>query len=390
MEFVHRAQELREETVAHRRWFHQNAEVGLEMPMARDYLMKHLKAYGLTPKRCGQGVIADLGSGGKRLLLRADMDALPVAEESGLEFACTNGYAHACGHDCHAAMLLTAAKLLKERERDLRGTVRLMFQPAEETLEGCRDMIAHGVLEPRPDAAMALHVTAGITEPGRIFYPSGGEAMLFSVENFTIRITGKGSHGAYPHLAVDPIHIGVQIYVALQALIAREADPEGKCILTVGRFRAGETGNVIPPVAELQGAVRSADPKAAAWLSRRVREIARSVAGTFGGTVQITSGSRIPPLICDPVLTEAMVDYLQELPVQVLPGAAGHASEDFACIAEQVPAVYLFLSAGFADRRGAASAHDPRVQFNEDALPWGAAALAHCACRWLQKQEVTR
>jgi len=388
MEFVQRAQDLREETVAHRRWFHQNAEVGLDMPLAQAYLMEKLKEFGLTPKRCGHGVIADLGREGKRLLLRADMDALPVMEESGLEFANTTGRAHACGHDCHAAMLLTAAKMLKEREQELQGSVRLMFQPAEETLEGCRDMIAHGVLEPRPDGAMALHVTAGNTEPGCIFYAAGGEAMLFSVENFTIRIAGKGAHGAYPNLSVDPINIGAHMYMALQALIAREADPERKCILTIGRFAAGKTGNVIPQTAVLQGAARSADPKAAAWLGRRVAEIAHKVAGTFGGTAQITSGSRIPPLICDSALTEAMAGYLRELPLQVLPGAAGHASEDFACIAEQVPATYLFLSAGYDDHRGAAAAHDPRVQFNEDALPLGAAALAHCAYRWLQEQEV--
>ena len=163
MNYYQRALELNEETIANRRYLHTNAETGLDMPKAKAFVMKKLKEYGLEPKECGYGVTAKLGKGGKVLMLRADMDALPMPEESGEPFACPTGKeAHACGHDFHAAMLLTAAKMLKENESELEGTVKFMFQPAEETFEGGKNMIENGILEnPKVDAALAYHVAAG-------------------------------------------------------------------------------------------------------------------------------------------------------------------------------------------------------------------------------------
>ena len=163
MHYYKRALALREETIAHRRYLHTNAEVGLVMPKAKAYVMEKLIEYGITPSECGHGVTATIGSGGKCILLRADMDALPMAEESDEPFACPTGTeSHGCGHDLHAAMLLTAAKMLKENESALKGTVKLMFQPGEETLEGAKNMLENGILEdPVPDAALAYHVAAG-------------------------------------------------------------------------------------------------------------------------------------------------------------------------------------------------------------------------------------
>lgn len=370
-------------------FFHQTAETGLEMPRAQAYILKKLQELDITAKACGHGVRAELGRGGKTLLLRADMDALPMTEESGLSFACTTGNAHACGHDCHAAMLLTAARLLKEREAELQGTVRLMFQPAEETLEGCREMIEHGILEPKPDAALALHVAAGSIPPGTFLYNDTAEAMMYSADGFEIDITGRGSHGAYPNLAIDPINIGVHIHLALQSLIAREADPEKDCALTIGQFTAGTANNIIPETAVLKGSVRTSDPASRTRLVRRLEEICHRTAAAFGGTAQVVWLSRIPPLICDADLVCFLADCIRELPVpglQVLPGAKASASEDFALIAEQIPSAFFYLSAGFSDSRGEATAHNPKVQFHEDALPMGAAALAHCTMRWLEEQ----
>lgn len=167
MDFYKEAEKIKAEIAENRRFFHRNAEVGLEMPLAQEFVMKKLTEYGLSPQKCGHGVTALIGSGSPVLLLRADMDALPMEEMSGEEFACTNGHAHACGHDLHAAMLLGAAKLLKENENLLKGTVKLMFQPAEENFEGSRDMIVNGVLEdPHVDAALAFHVAPGKMLPG--------------------------------------------------------------------------------------------------------------------------------------------------------------------------------------------------------------------------------
>lgn len=391
MNYYERALELREEIVVDRRWFHTNAEVGLHMPKAQAYVMERLRALGLEPRACGEGVTATLGQGGKVLLLRADMDALPMPEESGEEFACPTGTeAHACGHDFHAAMLLAAAKMLKENESALEGTVKLMFQPAEETFEGARNMVEHGVLEgPKVDAALAYHVTSGRMPVGLFMYNSTG-TMMFSVDGFRITVKGRGSHGAYPQLSVDPINIAVHVYLALEALIAREVDPNKACVMTVGSFNAGAASNIIPDKAVLQGTIRTNDKDSRALLVRRMKEVAAGTAELYGGTAEIEMISEIPPLVCDPALTEEFVGYMKAMGIPNLmghPGASSSASEDFAVVAEQVPSSFMYLSAGFLDERGDAPAHNPKVRFNEDVCPIGASALAHCATEWLKNNK---
>lgn len=383
LDFQKRATELKDETVAHRRYFHQNAEVGLNTPKSVAYVMEKLTEYGLKPQRCGYGVTATLGSGGKTLLLRADMDALPMGEESGEIFACPTGTeAHTCGHDFHAAMLLTAAKMLKENESSLRGTVRFMFQPAEETFEGAKDMIAHGILD-GVDAALAFHVSPGRLPMGMFMYNSGG-VMMSSVDGFKITVHGRGAHGAYPHSSIDPINIAVHIYLALEALIAREADPSKNCVLTVGSFSAGSAANIIPDSAVLQGTIRTNDKDCRATLVRRMKEVATKTAEVYGGSAEAEMLSEVPPLICDKEMTECMVSYLNELEGMIpCPGISASASEDFAAIAERVPSAFIYLSAGFEDERGDAPAHNPKVKFNEDVCAIGPACLSHCAVRWL-------
>lgn len=386
MNYYERALELKEETIANRRYFHQNAETGLDMPTAKAYVMNKLKEYGLDPKECGHGVSATVGCGGKVILLRADMDALPMPEESGEPFACTSGAAHACGHDFHAAMLLTAAKMLKENESNLKGTVKFMFQPAEETFEGSKDMMEHGILEnPSVDAALAYHVSPGNMPVGLYMYNSSG-TMMFSVDGFKITVSGKGAHGAYPHNSIDPINIAVHVYLALEALIAREADPKAACVLTVGKFEAGTAANIIPDYAVLEGTIRSNDPTNRELLVRRMKEVADKTAQVYGGSASIEMISEVPPLICDPALTEEMISYMQEMNLpnaQPYPGISASASEDFASIAEKVPSTFIYLSAGFTDNREVYPAHNPKVQFNEDVCPIGASCLAYCATQWL-------
>ena len=388
MDYYQRAVELREETVSHRRWLHSHAEVGLEMPKAQKYVMERLREAGLTPAPCGHGVTAELGSmGGKTLLLRADMDALPMPEESGESFACPTGTeAHTCGHDFHAAMLLTAAKMLKENETALTGRIRLMFQPAEETFEGARDMISNGILD-KVDAALGCHVAPGRMPVGLFMY-NGGGTMMYSVDGFRITVRGRSAHGAYPHSAIDPINIGVHIYLALEALIARETDPSKACVLTIGNFAAGSAPNIIPDTAVLQGTLRTNDRDSREKLVRRVREVSQRTAEVYGGSAEIQRISQVPPLICDRSMTEEVVGYMRELPIPGLtpvPEMSASASEDFAVIAEKVPSVFLYLSAGYPDQRGDAPAHNPKVRFNEDVCPIGSACLAHCAARWLEE-----
>ena len=391
MNYYERSLELKDETIANRRHIHKNAETGLDLPKTKAYVMEKLTEYGLEPKDCGYGVTATLGKGGKVLLLRADMDALPMPEESGEEFACPTGKeAHTCGHDFHAAMLLTAAKMLKEKEDTLEGTIKFMFQPAEETFEGSKNMIENGILENPPvDAALAYHVSPGKMPIGLFMY-NDKDTMMYSVDGFKITIHGKGSHGAYPHVGVDPINIGVHIHLALQELIARESDPTHSCVLTIGQFAGGTAANIIPETAVLQGTIRTNKPEARELLVRRMKEVAEKTAAVYNGTVDIEMISEVPPLICNPKLTDEVVGYMQELGIPGLtpyPGISASASEDFAVIAEKVPSTFMYLSAGYLDERGQYPAHHPKAQFNEDVCPIGAACLAHCASQWLKNNK---
>lgn len=391
MNYYERALELKDETIANRRHIHKNAETGLDLPKTKAYVMKKLTEYGLEPKDCGYGVTATLGKGGKVLLLRADMDALPMPEESGEEFACPTGKeAHTCGHDFHVAMLLTAAKMLKEKEDTLEGTIKFMFQPAEETFEGSKNMIENGILENPPvDVALAYHVSPGKMPIGLFMY-NDKDTMMYSVDGFKITIHGKGSHGAYPHVGVDPINIGVHIHLALQELIARESDPTHSCVLTIGQFAGGTAANIIPETAVLQGTIRTNKPEARELLVRRMKEVAEKTAAVYNGTVDIEMISEVPPLICNPKLTDEVVGYMQELGIPGLtpyPGISASASEDFAVIAEKVPSTFMYLSAGYLDERGQYPAHHPKAQFNEDVCPIGAACLAHCASQWLKNNK---
>lgn len=392
MNYYERALELKNETIENRRYFHTNAEVGLDMPKAKAYVMQKLTEYGLEPKECGYGVTATVGKDdGKVILLRADMDALPMPEESGEAFACPTGTeAHACGHDFHAAMLLTAAKMLKENEAELEGTVKFMFQPAEETFQGGKNMIENGILEnPHVDAALAYHVSPGKMPVGIYMYNSTG-TMMFSVDGFKITVTGKGAHGAYPHNSIDPINIGVHVYLALEALIAREADPNKACVLTVGQFTAGTAENIIPNNAVLKGTIRTNDKTNRELLVRRMKEVAIRTAEAYGGTAEIEMISEVPPLICDPKFTEEIVGYMKELNIpgaMPYPGISASASEDFASIAEKVPSAFMYLSAGYTDERGMYPAHNSKALFNEDVCPIGTSCLAHCATEWLKNNK---
>ena len=280
-----------------------------------------------------QDVSRELGLGVDiSVRIKPEWEVLPMPEESGEPFACPTGTeAHACGHDFHAAMLLTAAKILKENESLLSGKVRFMFQTAEETFEGAKDMLAGGILD-GVDGALAYHVGAGRMPVGLFMYNAGG-TMMYSVDGFRITVHGRGAHGAYPHSAIDPINIAVHIYLALEALIAREADPGKACVLTIGNFAAGSAPNIIPDTAVLQGTLRTNDSASREKLVRRLREVSQKTAEVYGGTAEIEALSQVPPLVCDAAMTEEMVRYMQELPIPGLtpvPDTSASASEDFA------------------------------------------------------------
>lgn len=387
MDFFKRALELNEDTIENRRYLHRNAEVGMELPKTKTYLMQKLRAYGIEAKTCGHGIVGIIGKEkkGKVILLKADMDALPMEEKSGLPFACqTKTEAHTCGHDMNSAMLLTAARMLKEKEEELTGTVKIMFEPAEECFQGGKDMIAAGVLEhPKVDVALSFHIGAG-GSPGGYFFNKEGATMA-SCDGFRIKITGAGAHGAYPHQEKDPINIAMRIYGALQEVVAMECDPTETCTLTIGHMEAGTVFNIIPDTAVMEGSIRTMSREMRKLLVTRMKEVVRLTAEMFHAEAEVEMLSEVPPLICDPKLTDEMQKYLSQstaAPYSVQ-GIQASASDDFAEITERVPGVYMFLAGGFADREAGVS-HSPEVQFNEETLPFGAGAFAHCAAEWLK------
>ena len=391
MDYLKRSEELFDETVENRRHLHQTPELGLELPETTAFIMEKLTEMGYDPKPCGGGVVACVGkTGGKTVLLRGDVDALPMKEESGLPFASQRENAHTCGHDIHGAMLLTAAKMLKENEASLNGMVKLMFQPGEEPLTGARAMIADGLLQdPRPDVALGYHVGAGSMPMGLFVYNREG-TLMNSCDNFIIDIQGRGGHGAYPDACIDPINIAAHMILALESVVTREIKSTQASVLTIGKVTAGDAPNIIPDQAQLQGTLRCDSEEERKFILQRLSEVVDAVAKMYRGSATITMLAGTPPLICEPQSVDDFVGYMRELDV---PGQCEHAgmhaasSEDFSAVLSEIPGAYMFLSAGFTDGRETYNQHHPKVEFNEEVMKSGAAYLAHCATRWLEEHK---
>lgn len=397
-QILREAKALQEEIKSHRLWLHTHAETGFDLTETKPYVKSTLTEMGYTVQECGKaGLVTTVGKpGGKVLLLRADMDALPIAEEADVDFACKNGRMHACGHDMHTAMLLGAAKILKAHESELGGTVKLMFQPAEEIFEGSKDMIASGVLEnPRPDAALMIHVAAGMPLPAGTVVVSAPGVSAPAADYFTIRVHGKGCHGSAPQNGIDPLTAAAHILIALQEIHARELSASDEAVLTIGTFHAGEAGNVIPDTATMGGTIRTYDEKTRAYLKERMTAIAQSIAEAFRASAEVSFGSGCPTLVNDKDLSEKVTGYLKGLlgashafTTAELNGgkpARGGGSEDFAYVSHEVPSLMLALAAGEPSKGYVYPQHHPKVKFDESVLSTGAAVFVDCALQYLRE-----
>ena len=397
-QILREAKALQEEIKAHRLWLHTHAETGFDLTETKPYVKSALMKMGYTVQECGKaGLVTTVGKpGGKVLLLRADMDALPIAEEADVDFACKNGRMHACGHDMHTAMLLGAAKILKAHESELDGMVKLMFQPAEEIFEGSKDMIASGVLEnPRPDAALMIHVAAGMPLPAGTVVVSAPGVSAPAADYFTIRVHGKGCHGSAPQNGIDPLTAAAHILIALQEIHARELSASDEAVLTIGTFHAGEAGNVIPDTATMGGTIRTYDEKTRAYLKERMTAIAKNVAEAFRASAEVSFGSGCPTLVNDKDLSEKVTGYLKDLlgashafTTAELNGgkpARGGGSEDFAYVSHEVPSLMLALAAGEPSKGYPYPQHHPKVKFDERVLSTGAAVFVDCAIQYMKE-----
>ena len=384
-----------------RRTIHRNPEIGFDLPKTRALVKQALTEMGYQPQDCGKAGILALAGGkrpGKTILLRGDMDALPIFEESGEVFASEiPGRMHGCGHDMHTAMMLGAARLLKAHEDELEGTVKLEFQPAEEIFQGSPDMLAHGLLEdPHVDAAVMFHVLGGMPLPlGEVLVPGGGITMA-SCEQYHIVVHGKGGHGSMPENCIDPITAAAHIHIALQEINARELSQNDFGVLTTGRFAAGAASNVIPDTAEMWGTIRTTDPEnqSGALIKQRMTGIAQGVAAAFRCTAEVTFSDFCPCMVVDETLSKDAFGYLSEMLGQgvmdmtaLTGGKPGGGSEDFAFVSHEVPTVSLFLACGGPAQGCRYSQHHPKVRFDDSVLYKGSAAYGYVAMRWLAEHK---
>jgi hippurate hydrolase len=382
------------EFVALRRDIHRHPELGFEEFRTSDLVAERLAQWGYAVERGlgGTGVVGQLrrGSGSRRLGLRADMDALPIVEATGLPHeSCHHGVMHACGHDGHTAMLLAAAHHLATRG-DFDGTLNLIFQPAEEGQGGALRMMEDGLFAKYPcDAIFAMHNMPGHPQ-GKLLLRDG--AAMASSDHVTITLEGSGGHGAMPHCAVDPVVAGAAIVMGLQSIVARNIDPLHTAVITVGAFQAGDANNVIPQTATLKLSVRALDRGVRDTLERRITELADLQARSYGVRATVDYRRSYPVLVntadetnfARRVATELVGADQVELNARPLTG-----SEDFAFMLEKVPGSYLLIGNGDGSDdvanggHGACMVHNPNYDFSDHNVPIGAAFWVLLTQRYL-------
>jgi len=313
--------------------------------------------------------IMDTGKPGKTLLIRSDMDALPISEDTGLEFASTHtGAMHACGHDGHMSMVLGATTVLNKIKDGLKGTIKFLFQPAEEGPGGAKPMIEEGVMEnPTVDYSMGCHLWPAINE-ATIGVKAG--PLMAAMDRFDLRIIGRGGHGAMPHLCLDALEVGAQVVNALQRIVSRQMDPLQPSVVTVGSFHAGSTFNVIPAEAEMCGTTRTFDRNIWKTWPERLDKIIGGVCESMGATYELKYSQGYPPLINDADMARVVAKCAAEVvgKEKVIEPEPTMGGEDMAFYLEKSKGCYFFLGVG---RKDCAPIHNPRFDFNEEVLLLG-------------------
>jgi len=387
------ARAIADRIVALRRAIHAEPELGLQTPLTRDKVRAELADLDLEWREGSSttGAVAVLKGGrpGPSVLLRGDMDALPMEELTGLEFASSiPGRMHACGHDTHTAMLAGAARILAARRESLAGEVRFMFQPGEEGFHGARFMIEDGLLDPLPDAAFALHIFPNMPH-GMVGSRDG--ALLAAADMLEIVVAGKGGHASMPHDARDPVPAAAEIVTALQAMVSRRFAATEATVVTITQMEAGKAHNVIPDTVRLKGTIRTLSRERRAAIREAIRELASGIASAHQCTAEVTITEGFPVTLNDPravSLGEAVAQELGGSPAfHRLPDPIMGA-EDFSYVLEKIPGAMFFLGVAEAgaDWKNCNGIHSSKMMVDETVLPKGAAFLAGCAVRFLDQR----
>ena len=387
------AKKIQKDIVDWRRDLHRIPEIGFELPQTSSYVADKLTQMSIECKTKG-GVSGIVGfikgeQKGETIALRADMDALAINEETGLPFASTNGNMHACGHDAHTAMLLGAAKIINANRDKLKGNVKLIFQAAEEGPGGAKPMIEDGALEdPKVDAILGLHIGLIFKEIGTGAIGVSYGNLMASVDKFSIKIKGRGCHGAMPDIGVDPIVIAGQIITALQTIISREVKSTNPAVLTIGQINGGRAYNIIPDSVEMLGTVRATDKKEREKILFRMEEIIASFTKGMRGDYEFNYTFGYPPLINDAQFTKGFVQTAEKVIgkdkiVEILYPTMG--GEDMAYFLEQVPGTFFFLGGGNEAKGIVYPHHNSKFNVDEDIFWVGTALLVQGALDWLER-----
>jgi amidohydrolase len=378
--FISQAEDLFPYTQSLRRDFHKNPELGFQEFRTSGIVVEELGKLGLEIRKgiAKTGVIALIEgeNPGPTILARFDMDALPIQEDSKTDYASKiPGKMHACGHDGHTAIGLTVARMLQNRKNEFNGTVKLVFQPAEEGLGGAKLMVDEGVLNnPRPKHSLSLHLWN--EKPVGWIGVTAGPVMAAS-ETFAVKLTGKGGHGAAPHLSVDPLFAATQIVSSLQSIMSRNVPPMDTAVLSVTAINSGNTFNVIPQTAEFQGTIRTFTQPVRGLVINRFNEIVNNLAKALGCEATIRMEGVTPAVVNDPELSGRIQritkEYFPNLELDTTERTMG--SEDMAYMMDDIPGCYLFIGSANADKGLDAKHHHPRFDFDETALSTGAALM---------------
>jgi amidohydrolase len=380
-------QALQPELVSLRRQIHQRPELGFQEKITAELIQKQLQEWGIQYQSgiAGTGIVAILQ--GKKtsfdlrgLAIRADMDALPIQEENEVDYRSQHpGCMHACGHDGHTAIALMTARYLSQHRENFAGTVKVIFQPAEEGPGGALPMIKAGVLQnPDVEAIIGLHLWNNLPL-GTIGLRSG--PLMAAVEQFDVKIQGRGGHGAMPHQTVDALVVASQVVSALQSIVARNVDPLDAAVITVGKLQAGTARNVIADTAHLNGTVRYFSPKFNGYFRQRVSELVTSVCAAYGATCEVNYVEFYPATINDERITELVRSAAIEVvdtPLGIVPECQTMGAEDMAFFLQQLPGCYFFLGSANVDLGLAYPHHHPRFDFDETALMVGVEIFARC------------
>jgi amidohydrolase len=390
MQWPQEAAQLLPDLVRLRRAIHAEPELGLQTPQTAAKIMAALSGlpleYRTGPSTSGIVAVLRGGSGGRTVLLRGDMDALPMHEDTGLDFASRKpGAMHACGHDSHVAMLVGAARLLCARRQELPGTVLFMFQPGEEGWHGARFMLEDGLLNPLPDASFALHVMPNA--PHGLFTGREGP-LLASADTLRISISGRGGHASMPHDALDPIPVACEIVTAIQTFVTRRMPAFDPVVVTIARIQAGTTDNVIPESAAMLGTIRTLSAENRAAVQVGLRTLAEGIAAAHGASARVEFESGFPVTRCDPravALGRRVVAELYGEQSWHPLAAPVMGAEDFSYVLEKTPGAMFFLGASAAgsDFRSCCGLHSNRMVIDETIMARGTAVLAGIADRFL-------